>query len=535
MIRSDIRTLLKKTIQKKLGDFSIPEFSLAAPENPEHGDYATNVALLLARTFKKNPMEIASALAEELRITNKELEKIEVAPPGFINFFVSDETIRGELKTILEKKERYGAGPHREEKIQVEFISANPTGPLTLANGRGGFLGDALANVLQSQGFEVEREYYVNDAGNQVRTLGLAVLAVLGAVPDSEEYYHGEHITEWAHAHRELAEREKESPESLGKYVANDFLNDFIKPVIEGKMRIRFDRWTSEEQDIRQAHLVDRVEQLFREKKLTYEAGGARWLRTTDFSDDKDRVLMTADNFPTYFLVDAGHYWETKERGFFQKVNILGADHHGYVSRIQAVAKIIGLESRIIVMQLVRLISGDVEVRMSKRKGTYVTMDELIDEVGVDAARFFFLERAPETHMDFDLDLAKKRSSQNPVYYVQYAHARMASILRKAKSEGDELSTNTYELLRENEELNLIKKLARFPEILEDTARDYQVHRLPRYALELARIFHNFYESHRVITDDSELTEARLALVSATKIVLKNTLGLMGIDAPEKM
>ncbi len=534
-MRNEIEALIRGAASELYGSEIVPPFSVAPPDDPAHGDYATNVAFVFAKVLKRKPMEIAGdiihAIAEE--IIDKKLEfSVEREPPGFINIFISEGALRGEVKKILTEGEIYGQSSGKKGDIQVEFISANPTGPLTLGNGRGGFYGDVLSNVLAHQGFSVEREYYVNDAGNQVRTLGLAMKAALGVVPDDENYYRGAHIEEWAKNNEQLVEETLDA-EDLGKRVARDFLAKFIKPAVEEKMKIRFDRWTSEDIDVREKGYVDKVIDLFRSKNLVYETEGATWLKTTEFGDDKDRVLITSDGYPTYFFVDAAHHLETRERGIIKKINILGADHHGYVSRIKAVTTILEYEkAEWIVIQLVRLMSGGKEVRMSKRKGTFVTLDELLDEVGVDAARYFFLERAPETHMDFDLDLARERSIKNPVYYVQYAHARMCSVFAKA---GMAPSASSLELLKSPDEFSLIKKLIQFPEVVEDIAKDYDVHRLPRYAYELARAFHNFYERERIIGEDKKLMEARLALVQAVQSVLRNTLNLMGISAPEKM
>ncbi len=538
MMRDKIRLSILESIREKFGDSDAPEFSVVPPENPEHGDYATNAAMVLAKALKKNPMAIAEELVQEVRGKNQEAGKIEIAKPGFINFWLPASALHDEFTQILIAKELYGRGEKKNRSVQVEFISANPTGPLTMANGRGGFFGDALSRVLAHQGYTVEREYYINDAGNQIKTLGLSVLAASGLAADDENFYHGDYIGAWAKENPDLlrVNNNEASYESLGRQLAQYIRDTMIKPSID-RMGIRFDRWTSEHADIRMKKYIEKFIDFSGKKDpdLIYMKDGAQWLKTTAYGDDKDRVLVTSDRLPTYFLVDAGHYLETRERGFEEKINIVGADHHGYVGRIQAVAKIVGLaKSEVIVMQLVRLMEDGREVRMSKRKGVFVTMDELIDEVGVDAARYFFLERSPDTHMTFDVGLAKERSAKNPVYYVQYAHARIAAILRKISHAQDSRAPQRN-LLQEVEETSLLKKLIQFSEIVEDTARDYHVHRLPQYAWEVAHLFHHFYEQHRVITDDLALTEARLALIRATQITLKNTLGLMGIDAPEEM
>lgn len=538
MFRKDIKNFISealRAIQEKshAADFAVPDFFVSVSENPARGDYAANAALVAARLLKKNPMEIAAKIATVLKERHAGFfSGVEIAPPGFINVRIADAIREQAFRKILEKRERYGDMEADGRRIQIEFISANPTGPLTLANGRGGFFGDVLSNVLASQGFSVEREYYVNDAGNQVRTLGLAILASLGLAPDSAEYYRGEYISAWAESNRELAERNKKDPEHIGRAAAEDFLASMIKPSIGEKMRIRFDRWTSEYADIRQKGYVEKAIALFEAKNLLYETDGAKWLKTTEFGDDKDRVLVTADGLPTYFLADTGHYLETKERGF-DKINILGADHHGYVSRIQAVARIVGIEhSDIIVMQLVRLVENGKEIRMSKRKGVFVTIDELIDEVGLDAVRYFFLEKNPETHIDFNMKLAKTRSKENPIFYSQYAHARMASLGRKGLAVPEWFD---FSALASPEERALVSLLLRFPEILEDIATDFRVSRLVRYVYDLAHTFHLFYARHRIIDAGEPERSARMALASAAGIVLKKSFLLLGITAPEEM
>lgn len=538
MFRVEIRQLIAQAVtelQRKgtLPSFDVPSFAVAAPENPEHGDYATNVALLIAASVGRNPRDIASAIAEELSGVKDLIAHAEVAGQGFINLRLTDSSKAEALRGVLSERAVYGAAPTKPTKVQIEFISANPTGPLTLANGRGGFFGDVLSNVLASQGYQVEREYYVNDAGNQIRTLGLSLLAAAGMASDAEEYYHGDYITRWANAHPTELERDRGDPEALGRLAAADFLQGLIQRSVEEKMSVRFDRWTSEHADLHQRGYVKRAIGIFGEQGLTYEEKGATWLRTTAYGDDKDRVLVTADGFPTYLAADGGHYLETKERGFDAKVLILGADHHGYVTRLQAVARIVGLpSSEVIIMQLVRLMQGGKEVRMSKRRGVYVTIDELIDEVGLDAVRYFFLEKNPETHVDFDLELAKRRSKENPVYYVQYAHARLASLARKGLAAPQEFDVSALQL---EQERSLIRQLLQLPEVLEDITRDYRVSRLVRYAYGLAHAFHIVYEGGRILDASEPERSARMALAHATAIVLKKTLNLLGIAAPEEM
>lgn len=510
-------------------------FDVRVADEHQEAHYATTVAFQLAKTEKKNPREIATRIAEDIKKKAPKgfFEKVEAAGPGFINFSVSDETFGKELRRILKEKKKYGTLSILKKKVQLEFISANPTGPLTLANGRGGFLGDALGNVLQRAGAKVEREYYVNDTGNQVLTLGKSILAAEGIIPDSEEYYKGDYVKEWADNHRALIRTMKGKPLSLGERAAKDFLG-FIKTAVQKKAKIKFDRFTSEKQ-IHTSGLIKKVLALFKKKGFLFDEDGATWLKTTAFGDDKDRVIVTKEKTPTYFLADAGHYLETKQRGFDTKINILGPDHYGYVARIQAVAKILGFkESTVLVTQAIRLMEEGELVKMSKRKGKFIAFEDLVDEVGADVIRFFFLMIAPETHMDFDLTLAKERSQKNPVYYVQYASVRAKNILRKMKIKTAPQNFDITKLSTE-QDINLIRGLIRLPEIIEDTAHDYGVHRLTRYASELAKTFHNFYETERVAGEEKEIRDARAALVVATCIVFENLFSTIGITAPKKM
>lgn len=544
MIRDEIEKLIAGAIVNVFGGNAASlNFSVERPEKPEYGDYSTNAALVLAKIVKKNPLEIAATITDDLRFKNPDL-RIDVALQGFINFWLSDKILQKEFQKILKDEGKYGSNRKnlrraQGKKVQIEFISANPTGPLTLANGRGGFLGDVLSNVLEFRGHKIEREYYVNDTGNQILTLGKSILAANGLRPEEENFYKGEYVKKWAGGHKSFVKKNRNEPLKVGQAAAKDFLAS-IKKVIRERARIKFNRFTSEDAHIHKKGLVKKTMDIFRKAGKVYEKDGALWLKTSDFGDDKDRVLVTGDKFPTYFLADSAHYLETKKRDFDEKINILGPDHYGYVKRIQVAAEFVGLKnSKFIVTQAIRLVREGKEAKMSKRRGEFVTFEDLIGEVGLDVARYFFLERSPDTHVDFDLDLAKERSVKNPVYYIQYAYVRCRSILQKAKSQRLKIKTATKSpkpnLLNAPEELLLIKKLVQFPEVVEDIAGDYQVHRLPRYALELARLFHNFYEKRRVITDDKELSRARLALVAAAQIVFENTLDLMGIDAPQKM
>jgi arginyl-tRNA synthetase len=528
MIREQVKSIL-----------NIANAQIERPERRELGDFSTSAALKLGKAQKENPMSKAQEIADRVMKKNQAKEifsEIKVAPPGFINFYLSTEILQKELLEILEKKEEYGKNNFGQgKKVSVEFISANPTGPLTLGNGRGGFYGDVLANVLVSAGYKAKREYFINDAGYQVEVLGHSKKS------DNRAQYK---LDDWIMKLDTTGMGISET----GSFVANQFLINSIKPTVIERMKINFDEWVSEK-ELKDSGKMDKVFSLLKEKGLTYEQDGATWFKSTEFGDDKDRVLITSEKedreqSATYILPDAAyHYKKFTEDKNDLAINIWGADHHGYIARLQAMGKALEAWSeknlKIVIMQLVRLFEGGKEVKMSKRAGTYITIDELLDEIPLDVARWFFLMRSPDTHMDFDLDLAKEQSEKNPVYYAQYAYARICAIMRKAK-ESDlvikSLSDLEIQLLVHQSEIDLIKELTKFPEIIEDTALDYQVHRLPQYALDLVRSFHKFYEDCKVLDENNkELTQARLALCEATKIVLANTFSLMGISAPEKM
>ena len=509
---------------------------ISVPEREEQGHYSTNIAFRLGKEQGRNPLEAAKEIAAAAAAAAPDLiERATAVAPGFVNVWVAKSAFAREVLRAT----GHGYGPDRvpaeeQQKIQLEFISANPTGPLTLANGRGGFLGDALANALEAVGHRVEREYYVNDTGNQVATFGKSLLAAAGFIPDEETFYKGAYVKEWADTHADTVSKHQDDPEALGKIAAADFLAA-IKGVVEGMAGIRFDRYTSEERDIHAKGYLDRVKKVFAEKKISYEQEGALWLRTTDYGDDKDRVLVKTDGVPTYFLADAGHYLETLERGFDEKINILGPDHYGYVARIQAVAQILGLKkSEVVITQAVRLMRGGEEVKMSKRKGEFVTFGELVEEVGRDAARFFFLMTAPESHMDFDLALAAERSNKNPVFYAQYAAVRAGAILKKTGVPWF-VGLRTLAPLDTAEDLVLMRKIAQYPEVVADAAAARRVHRLAQYALELARTFHAFYEKERVVGEPRKIRRARATLVLAARNVFKSLFGILGVSLPEKM
>ncbi|MBI2623182.1 MAG: arginine--tRNA ligase [Candidatus Liptonbacteria bacterium] len=531
-----MHTKIQSILKQALGASLPSGAAVTVPDEEFHGHYATNAAFVLAKERKQSPAEAARELAEQIQKNAPKgfFEKVEATPRGFVNFWLSPTAFQEELGRIIKEGERYGSSDElRDRKIQLEFISANPTGPLTLANGRGGFFGDALANVLVHCGAKVEREHYVNDAGNQILILGKSVLAAAGKISDEEKFYKGEYVKEWAAAHAKEI-RDAAVPLELGKRAAADLLKE-IRRAIEEKAQIHFDRWTSEDKDIHEKGLVEKTLALFKEKGLVYKAEGAVWLKTTQFGDDKDRVLITSDKYPTYFLADAGHFLETKERGFSDKILILGPDHYGYVKRISVAAELVGIGAfEAIVTQAIRLVENGVEVKMSKRKGKFVMFEELIDEVGADAARFFFLQVSPEAHMDFDMSLAKERSAKNPVYYAQYAYVRSRKILERANSESQIAKSALNRLTGENE-LRLIRALVRFPEMVAQAAATHRVHHLAQYAVSLAREFHGFYEKEKVVGVEKELEEARVLLVRGVVVVLENLLTILGVSRPDKM
>lgn len=540
IIREQIRAAIEAAVKTTFGNIAVPVFSVEQPENPEHGDYATNAALVLARIVKKSPMEIAAALAAAFSIQHSAFS-VKVAAPGFLNFRLSDDTVQKEFSEILKKKEKYGTGSAKKEKIHLEFISANPTGALTIGNGRGAFLGDALANVLSRAGHSVVREYYVNNAkaSAQVKELGKTGLefGTTYLTPELKKII--------ARCKKKISALKKKNPKNLEGEVGHALAQEIQKEnkkFIVGTLKIKFSNWFEEEM-LYKKKLPGRILDELKKSGLTYEKEGALWFRATQFADSEDRVLVRSDGDPTYILPDLAYHWDKLAiRKFVRAIDIWGADHHGYVPRLKAGLKALGIDEkklRVIITQLVRLVKDGKEVKMSKRAGTAILFSDLIREVGLDAARFFFLAHSPDTHMDFDMALAKKRSLKNPVYYVQYAFVRCRSILRKSQISKSKFQiksqTSILKTLNTAEERALLKKLIQLPEVIEDTAADYQAHRLTRYGAELAALFHNFYEKHRVITEDAAVSAARLALVQATRIVLQNLLGLMGISTPKKM
>jgi arginyl-tRNA synthetase len=531
------------------GELSLPESALEQPvgierpSRPEHGDYATNAAMQLAPIARANPMQIAQTLVAQLQLPEG-MAQASTAPPGFINFRLGAGWLASQLPTIGEAGDSFGrVTTDSPSHINVEFVSANPTGPLTVGNARGAFVGDLLCRVLEGAGLQVTREYYFNDSGAQVRNLGLSVIARRLGEEVPEDGYHGEYVadlaTELPADVWDAAHREDDPAWPIGRWAS-----ERIRAGIEASLAdlgVRFDVWTSEG-SIHDQGWVDRGVVKLREGGYIYEEEGATWFRSTEFGDDKDRVVYRSNGAPTYFAADIGYVMEKFSRGFDELIYIWGADHHGTVARNRAAAEAMGYDARAIHWLLtawVRFVRDGREASMSKRAGEFVTLDELLAEIGSDAARWFFGSRAVTSGIDFDIELAKKQSNENPVYYVQYAHARCSSILRNAaeRSVTPDLA-RAGELLTHPAEQALIGRLLELPDVVTDAAARRETHELPHYIYEVASLFSQFYRDCRVLSDDPadlDLSAARLALVDATRQVLANGLGLMGISAPATM
>jgi arginyl-tRNA synthetase len=535
-IEGEIRDRISRVLERLNIDYS-DAIHLEHPEDELHGDYATNISFKLASIQKTSPIEIGTQLAEELN-NDQYFKRVEFVKPGFINFFLSKEVLLNVLKTILDQGEAYGANSVGEAQVmQIEFISANPTGPLTFPNARGGFTGDTLGNVFSKNGFEVSREYYINDYGNQVQKLGASVFHEYQLLQgkDSkqpEDGYKGDYIKDIAAV---LFQENKELSREDVTQKALAFNTASAKETVH-RMGIEFDIWFSE-RELHDSGKVQEAFELLKSKEKVYEKDGATWLKTTEYGDDKDRVLIKSTGEKTYIMGDiAYHINKFVERKNNLVINVWGADHHGDIQRLRAGLHFLDIDEDrldIILIALMKMQKEGKEVKISKRAGTYILMNDVLDEVPLDVLRFFAQMYDVKSPMLFDLDLALDTSERNPVYYVQYAHARMSSIIRKAPPE---MNSGDIDLdMLTEEELSIVKKLIVFPELVVNVARNREVHHLPHFALDLARSFHAYYHHYRVIGDDNELSKARLAVVKAVQIVLKNTLSLIGVSAPEKM
>lgn len=553
-MKDTIERLLKETLSGLIRAGTLPELdtetvTVSMPSNKEFGDFATNVAMVSAKKAKKPPREIAAAIAGALASRSDVLSRVEVAGPGFINLFVNPAMWADTLKEISIQGRAFGrtaGGAGR--KVQVEFVSANPTGPLHIGHGRGAAVGDTLVRILDAAGFDVQAEYYINDIGNQMNNLGLSVLHRYREIhgidePFPESGYRGDYIRDIAkdlaaiHGNGLIDRDLDEAVRICREHAAESILQGIREDL--ALFNVRFHRWFSESSLYHDNKVSESLDYL-RDKGLSYEDDGALWFRTSAFGDEKDRVLRKQDGSLTYFAPDIAYHKDKLDRGFERIIDIWGADHHGYVPRMRAAIAAMGADGdcfHALLIQLVSLVRNGSPVQMSTRSGEFVTLREIIDEVGKDVARYFFMMRRCDAQLVFDLDLAKKKSDENPVYYIQYAHARICSIMRNAAEQDltPSLEDTDLRLLTSGDDLDLIRILAGCPDVIASAAEDLEPHRLAFYLLDVATAFHRFYNRNRVISDDAALSGARLVLVDAARQVIANTLALMGIDAPESM
>ena len=554
--RESIKDIIINAARRAIANGSLPEaelpnFNVEVPADRAHGDFAVNAALVWAKAFRSNPRKIAETLAENFDFEGTYIEKCEIAGPGFINLFLADRYYAAIVNDVLKSGDDYGKSDIGQgKKVMVEFVSANPTGPMHIGNARGGALGDCLAAVLDKAGYDVTREFYVNDAGNQIAKFGASLEARYLQIFDSsvefpEDGYHGADIIERAKEFSDIygdsfvEKSEEERREALVNYALPLNIEGLRTDL--GTYRINYDVWFKES-ELYKSGAIDSIVKILTDKGLTYEKDGAVWYKATDFGGEKDEVLIRANGNPTYFAGDiAYHHNKFAVRGFDKVINIWGADHHGHVARLKGAMDAVGLDGNkldVVLMQLVRLVRNGEVVRVSKRTGKSITLKTLLDEVPLDAARFIFNSKEPNTHLEFDLDLAVEQSSQNPVYYVQYAHARICSILRNLSADGVTAKSLTEDelcVLTASEERELIRHISEFTGEIENSAVSYDPARITRYVLDLATLFHKFYNACRVKCDDEKLMQARISLCNATKITIANVLAMLKIDAPESM
>ncbi len=561
-IKRECRALVEQALAAamesgQLERSALPDFQVEIPADVSHGDLSANAALVSARTFRKAPRMIADILAGAIRLEGSSFDRVEVAGPGFLNFFLGREWFSQDVLHVLREQDQYGRTAFGGGKrMLVEFVSANPTGPMHIGNARGGAIGDTLASVLDWAGYDVNREFYINDAGNQINKFGLSLslryLQVCageeGSPDDSympEDSYHGQDIIDHARAfyalhgdaYREVSEEERRR--ALVAYALPLNIEGLERDLL--RYRIRYDRWFKES-SLHESGEAARVVEMLTQKGYTYEQEGALWFRATDFGADKDFVLRRSNGFFTYVVPDiAYHYNKLVTRGYDKAIDVLGADHHGYVPRLKAALQALGVDPDrldVVLMQMVRLVRGHEVVKLSKRSGKAITLVTLLDDIPIDAARFFFNLREANSQFDFDLDLAVEQTSSNPVYYVQYAHARICSIMVKLAAEGIQPRAVTpadLAALTAPAEIELIRRIAQFPEEIAEAARSYDPARITRYTTDLATLFHKFYNACKVIGEDESLMQARIALCEATRITLENALTVLGITAPVSM
>lgn len=545
-----LNALGRLTAEGKISAELLPAFTVEIPNDISHGDFSCNAALVSAKALKQNPRAIAQMIVDEAVLDGTVFDKIDLAGPGFLNFFVGKSWFAETVASVLDLKENYGkTNLGSNKRILVEFVSANPTGPMHIGNARGGALGDCLASLLQYAGYYVEREFYVNDAGNQVNKFGLSLdiryqqhFGVDIEMP--EDSYHGEDII--AHAEK-FAEIYGDKYMHTSEEERRKALVDYALPLnIKGleedllKYRIKYDNWFRES-SLHNSGRVNEVVQMLKDRGCTYEKEGAIWFKSSEYGDDQDRVLVRANGVPTYFVPDiAYHYDKLVTRNFDMAIDILGADHHGYIPRMRAALTALGVDANrlnALIMQMVRLVRDGETIKLSKRSGKAITLTTLLDEVPIDAARFFFNLRDANTHLEFDLGLAIEESSKNPVFYVQYAHARICRIIEKLASEGitpADVPANKL-VYTEPAEIELIRHIATLPTEINEAAKEYNPSRITRYVLELATRFHKFYDSCKIMGEEEAVLQSRLQLCLATRTVIKNMLDLLKVEAPEKM
>mgnify|MGYP001061478816 CR=1 FL=1 len=552
IIKNMVTAAVRKAVDAgMLVSGQIPEMEIEAPKHHSQGDLSTNFAMVSASIQKMAPGKIAEAVIAHMDPEDW-IEKIEVAGPGFINFFLRPAAWHPVVDQVLAADDRYGASDFgKNERVQVEFVSANPTGPLHVGHGRGAAVGDAVGNILRFAGFSVSKEYYINDSGRQIRTLGTSVWFRLQelaghTVDFPEDCYKGDYIQDLA---RQVLDREgpdflnRNPDDAIGvcaRYAAGRILAQIRRDLAD--FGVTFDHWFSEQSLYDSGRLQQTLDHL-KSQNQVYEKDGALWFKTQDFGDEKNRVVVRSNGLTTYFASDIAYHQEKYERGFDRVIDVWGADHHGYINRLAAAVMAMGMKReqfQVILVQLVTLLRGGKPVQMSTRAGEFVTLKDIVDEVGKDAARFMFLSRSYDSGLDFDLEVAKQKSSDNPVYYVQYVHARISGILAKAKDLHPEMDVDFKQgrhlsKLTAQEEIQLIKTLAEFPEQVEKSAATCHPHVIFTYLMTLASAFHAYYNRHKVITGDMELTLARLSLVLAVKKVIRNGLSLLGVSAPERM
>lgn len=547
-VKSTLIEEIKASIKKANLAEDIPEIKVEIPKDTKNGDYSTNIAMVLTKIAKRNPREIAQAIVDNLDTSKANVKQVDIAGPGFINFYLDNQYLTAVIPEAINKGDKFGcAEESKNTNILLEYVSANPTGDLHIGHARNAAVGDSLANILIASGYNVTREYYINDAGNQITNLARSIeTRFFEALGDTShempaDGYNGKDIIEigkdLADKHPEMKDYSDEERLKTFRQLGVDYEMDKLKKDL-ADFNVHFDNWFSET-SLYENGAIDNTLAKMNELGYTYEADGATWLRTSDFKDDKDRVLIKKDGTYTYFTPDTAYHYNKINRGNDILIDLMGADHHGYINRLKASLETFGVDSdrlEIQIMQMVRLMQDGVEVKMSKRTGNAITLREIMDEVGIDAARYFLTMRSPDSHFDFDLELAKEKSQDNPIYYAQYAHARICSILKQAKEQGVEVTADAdFSTITNEKAIDLLKKVAEFEPTIESAAESRAPHRLTNYIQDLASAFHKFYNAEKVLTDDAEKTKAHVALVDAVRITLHNALSLVGVSAPETM